>query len=673
MNEHRVLFGLLFLFLACALLSNIHADIFIDQAGYPNQVRKYVFVSQPADSFRILRLPNHNEVFKDDLHLFKTYDPATGLTLYRGDFSFLTQSGEFYVEVPGVGISDTFQINDSVYYGVFSKSLKGFYFQRCGMDLLGQYAGDYYHPRCHNLDAQFHSSTGYVGFHFSSGGWHDAGDYGKYVVNAGITMGNLLMACEYFPNKFGQDDLNIPESGNGIPDILDEVRYELEWLLKMQNSDGGVFFKVTPEQFAPFVMPQNDNGVRWVYEIATTATADYAAVMARAARVLLAFDPSFSQTCLTASESAWSYLVAHPDIIPTGGFTNPPGTNTGTYGDINDQDERLWAAAELYITTGESSYHNYYQNKYNQQGLFNSPMWWGDVENMAHFTYMFGNQIGINTTIQNLLNVSLTNYCQGLINSRNDNGFHVLLGPGEYVWGSNSVALNKAIMLIFGYEKTQNDQYLSAALDQLHYNLGANAHSLSFVTGVGTRSPMNPHHRPSAVDLVFDPVPGLLAGGPNEYLQDPVLIANFDSTTPPALCYVDDQGSYASNEIAINWNAPLVFVTGYFNPEQSTGLNGRNQNPLPQGIELYQNYPNPFNGKTAIPLSLPKTERVRIRIFDIGGKQIFSEDLGVLPAGGSEIQWTATNQTGTSLASGIYYYYVEGQSRSVMRKLVYLK
>lgn len=632
-----------------------------------------MFVSQQADSFHIFQLPGNNEVFKDDLQLFKNPDPATGLTLYRGHFSSFAQSGQFYIEVPGVGISDTFQINDSVYYEAFSKSLKGFYFQRCGMDLLGAFAGDYYHPRCHVLDAQLHASTGSTGFHFASGGWHDAGDFGKYVVNAGITLGTLLMAYEYFPNKFGADNLNIPESGNGVPDILDEIRYELQWMLKMQYSDGGVFFKVTPEQFAPFIMPQNDNSVRWVYESSSTATADFAAVMARAARVYETFDSSFSQMCLAAAESAWSYLAAHPAIVPPGGFTNPPGTNTGVYGDTNDQDERLWAAAELYITTGTADYHNYYQFNYYQQGLFNVPMWWGDVKNLAHFTYLFGGQSGISITIQNQLNNSLISYCQGLVNERNNNGFHVLLDPGEYVWGSNSIVLNKAIMLILGYEKTRNAQYFNTALDQLHYILGANAHSISFVTGVGTRSPMHPHHRPSAMDFVNDPVPGLMAGGPNEYLQDPVLADSFDSSTPPALCYIDDQGSYASNEIAINWNAPLVFVSGYFNPELPSRLKEKRLNQIPQDIELYQNYPNPFNGKTIIPFRLPNPDRIVLHIFDITGQQIFFEDLGILAAGASDISWIPASEDGNSLASGIYYYYLEGQNRSPVRKLIYLK
>ena len=147
------------------------------------------------------------------------------------------------------------------------------------------YAGVYYHSSCHPGDGFYHSSTGQSGFKLSTGGWHDAGDYGKYIVNAGITLGTSLLAYESFPSKFNQDDLNIPESGNSIPDLLDEVRYELEWYLKMQNSNGGVYFKLTKQQFESFIMPNNDSGMRYIYQLSSNATGDFVAVMARASRI----------------------------------------------------------------------------------------------------------------------------------------------------------------------------------------------------------------------------------------------------------------------------------------------------------------------------------------------------------------------------------------------------
>ena len=321
-------------------------------------------------------------------------------------------------------------------------------------------------------------------------------------------------------------------------------------------------------------MPQSDTERRYTYEISTTATGNYTAVMAKAARLFLSFDSTFSQDCLAAAEDAWAYLESHPQIVPAGGFQNPEGTNTGQYGDTQDFDERLWAAIELYMTTGEAEYHDYYRTYYDEQGMFTGAMSWRSVTSLAHITYLTGARNDIDASIQSQLRSSLEGYCQQLVEERNNNGFHVLLKPGQYNWGCHSAALNRAILLIIGYHEIGNEEYYDVALDQLHYILGANAHGISFVTGVGSISVMHPHHRPSGSDGIEDPVPGLLAGGPNEYLQDPILASRFDSSTPPALCYVDEEESYASNEIAINWNAPLVFVAGYFGCEQYGGERG---------------------------------------------------------------------------------------------------
>jgi endoglucanase len=173
------------------------------------------------------------------------------------------------------------------------------------MSLSPIQAGDWWHLACHTTtDAAFHASAESTGTISSIGGWHDAGDYGKYVVNAGISVGTLLLAFEYFPNRFQADDLRIPESGNSVPDILDEARYELKWFLTMQSSSGGVFFKITKPQFESFVMPQNDTGQRYVYRLSSTATGDFAAVMARAARVFRPYDSLFAASCLTAAQRA---------------------------------------------------------------------------------------------------------------------------------------------------------------------------------------------------------------------------------------------------------------------------------------------------------------------------------------------------------------------------------
>jgi endoglucanase len=510
-----------------------------------------------------------------------------------------------------------------------------------------------------------------AGFHLASGGWHDAGDFGKYVVNAGITVGTLLMAYEYFPTKFDNDRIHIPESGNGIPDILDEVRYELEWLLKMQDASGGVFFKLTPEVFTPMIMPQDDQSSRYIYELSTTATGNFAAVMARAARIYTNIDTAFSNTCLDAAERSWDFLENNPTIIPEGGFTNPSGTITGQYGDGDDRDERLWAAAELFTTSGNSEYHQYFKDHYEDRGIFQGTMWWGNVSNLAQITYLLANdQQDIDTSIEENLNSGLLSNCQNLLAQRAENGFYCLLSPGEFVWGSNSIPLNRAILLIVGYEQTGIESYKNAALDQLNYILGVNVHKLSFVTGVGVNFVLNPHHRPSEADNIDPAIPGLLAGGPEQYLSDPLLSSLFDSSTPPARCYIDDVDSYASNEIAINWNAPLVFVSGYFTNESLTPINNEDPVIVPKKIKLLPNYPNPFNGETKIRFVMSESDIVNLKIYNLQGQLIYQKNLGNRSSGESSYIWRAINDQGEGLPSGIYYYLVEGKYRSSPERLI---
>ena len=261
------------------------AQVFINQAGYLPTLPKIFYTSIFADSFYVIESSTRIIKYRDELYFSVANDPATDLTLYAGDFTTFETIGNYFIYLSNGDSSFTFSISSSVYEDVYKKSLKGYYFQRCGSPLLQPHAGVYYHSACHPGDGFYHSSTGQSGYRPTTGGWHDAGDYGKYVVNSGITVGTLLLAYESFPEKFNQDNLNIPESGNGVPDLLDEVRYELEWLFKMQNENGGVYFKITKEQFESFIMPQNDSGIRYLHVIVQCATGDFAAMMAKAARI----------------------------------------------------------------------------------------------------------------------------------------------------------------------------------------------------------------------------------------------------------------------------------------------------------------------------------------------------------------------------------------------------
>jgi endoglucanase len=640
----------------------------VNQAGYLINGQKFFFATTAADSFKVIAAGSGSVAFTGPLTLWKSNDAATGLTVYKGDFSSFQQPGEYYITVSPSDISFSFSISDTVFLDVYRKALKGFYFQRCGTALDRPFAGDYARDVCHTLDGVFHSTSDTNGFKFATGGWHDAGDYGKYIVNAGVTVGTLLMAYELFPERFSQDNLGIPESGNGTPDILDEVQYEVRWMLGMQHWSGGVYCKLTRVQFEGFVMPSSDVGAtRYIFAITSAATGDFAAVCAKAARIYRPFSPGFADSCLSAARQAWGYLQAHAAIVPSGGFKNPTGVATGEYGDGNDSDERLWTAAELYSTTGESQYHTYYTSNYTNGALLSRTMSWPNVGSLAHLAYFYTRQSSADAVVKTSLRQSLLSYASQIVGKINGEGFGVAIKPGEYSWGSNSEVLNRAILLLIAARETKITAYTTAALSQLDYILGKNAHNISFVTGVGTRHVMHPHHRPSAADGIAEPVPGLLAGGPDQSLDDAVLKAKYTSATPAALCYADDEGSYASNEIAINWNAPLVFVAGYFAAEGASTSVEQSSIDLPASYDLLRSFPNPFNPSTTICYKLLERAFVSVKIYNLLGIEIDTLVNEVKDRGDYTIQWN-----GSQRSSGVYWCKLEAGTSNKTIKLILL-
>ena len=658
-------------------ISNSFSQVFVNQAGYKTSLQKYFYTNYPATSFEVVEEISGNVFYSGQLTLISSNDPATGMQIRKGDFSNLTREGKYYIRLNTNDTSYHFNISSNVFNDVFQKALKAFYFQRCGSQLFYTHAGIYQRNVCHTGDAFYHSSTGQSGFKLSRGGWHDAGDYGKYVVNAGISVATLLLAYELFPEYFSSDSLNIPESGNGIPDILDEVKYEIQWLLTMQASDGSVYHKLTKEQFESFVMPAQDSGMRYIYQKSSTATGNFIAVLSRFYRLYKNYDSTLANQCLNAAKNAWNWLINQPSIVPPGGFHNPSGTQTGEYGDNNDSDERLWAAAELFESTGEQSYKDYYEFNYNLGGLINSTMNWQNVRTLAHITYLFSKQPNTDQNVKTQLLNSLISYANTLASRKNTNGFGVSINPGEYYWGSNSQVLNNGILLILAYTKTNDNKYLSAALEQINYILGSNAHNLSFVTGIGKKYPMKPHHRPSEADGILEPIPGFVVGGPNQFLNDPVLQQYFNQNTPPALCYIDHLQSWASNEVAINWNAPLVFLAGYFNGFFITSVNEKETN---QNInfQLDQNYPNPFNGQTKIRYTINSNSdnllfRIKLKIINLLGEEIFILYDGYQSAGTYEEVFDSSKLSSVYLPNGIYFYQLNVNGVSITKKMVYLK
>ena len=536
----------------------------VDQVGYLPRASKLAMVNATtATTFEVKRASDDKTTFKG-WFAPAAFDADTGDSIQAADFSKLVESGTYYLEVPGVGRSWTFSIGPDVYSRAYYLAMRAFYGQRCGIavDLGPEFPG-YVHPACH-LKGEFHSSSGRQGQRNNIGGWHDAGDYGRYVVNSGITMGTLLWAWELFGPRLRDIKLNIPESGNGLPDILNEARWNLEWMLLMQDEDGGVWHKQTSESFAGFVMPEEDHlpskviGTGEEPYKSTCATADLAAVAAIAARVYRPFDAKFAARKAEQAREAWTWSGKYPNVA----FKNPPGITTGEYGDVQCADERLWAAAELWRTTGEGTYNQYFVGHY--QDYLSSldsltPEGWKDVAAMGLWTYALGPRTGSNAqAIADIRNHTLL-AARGIVERTRKNPYRVSLVTKDYVWGSNGVAANYAMELLLANVLAPDASFIEVALDNLHYLLGRNTFSVSWVTQVGANPYHHPHHRPSGADANREPWPGLLSGGPNAGRQDTVL-KSLPAGLPPAKVYVDEQASYASNEIAINWQAALVFV-----------------------------------------------------------------------------------------------------------------
>lgn len=402
-------------------------------------------------------------------------------------------------------------------------------------------------------------------------GWYDAGDYNKYIVNSGFTLGLILQSYQLHQDRFNSLNLQIPESDNKIPDILDEMMYNLEWMLTMQDpTDGGVYHKLTTPNFEGFVMPEDCKQQRYVVQKTTTAALDFAATMALAARIYQKF-PEFQSFCRQAIESAekaYAWAVKHPTVYYDQDGNNKkfsPAIQTGGYGDNHTEDEFFWAATELYLTTSETSYLE--QAKQFVPDEFSIPSW-GNVAGLGIFQWV--NQELLGTPDAGKLPMkeikeSLKKKCDESIKELPTSSFHSIFGNSaqDFHWGSNSEScLGRGIAQMYEYALTKDSKYRQAALSTLDYFFGRNATGYCYLTGFGTQRVMNIHHRISAADNIKEPVPGLVAGGANKGQEDAEFVPAYASNIPDE-SYQDNVGSYASNEIAINWNAYLVSLLGW--------------------------------------------------------------------------------------------------------------
>ena len=480
-----------------------------------------------------------------------SYWDASGQNVQLVDFSELKAEGKYSIKVGGQVLRQDLVVKENTFADVYKAAIKWFYYQRASMALESSYAGQWSRAAGHtNATVELHNSTGASGTINSTKGWYDAGDYGRYIVNSGITTYTLLSLYEHFPNYFKSLKWNIPADGS-LPDLLAEIKWNLDWMLTMQASDGSVYHKLTSLGFPGDVMPAQDNSKLYVIGKSAEAAFDFAGVMAVASRVYKPFDASYASKCLEAAKKAYSWGSNNMNVHFT---ANPSDVSTGAYEGNNATDEKLFAATELAIATGDGSYK--------QSGTTEYISYWGDMKGIA--TYGKATHASVFSDAgeakQNILKTA------DEFVSRTKSGFGVVMAKDDFVWGSNAVASNQGVWLLHAYYLTGDEKYYTAALKVLDYLLGKNPLDMSFVTGYGAKSPMHPHHRPSTSDGVTAPIPGMLVGGPQPGGEDVGSAAEWKCadyrTGQAATAYTDQQCSYATNEVAINWNAPLAYLAG---------------------------------------------------------------------------------------------------------------
>ena len=526
--------------------------ILINQLGYPIDGNKRALIRSFADDFQIKNLDGET-VFKGKNSTSK-YWPLSGDSVQVADFTQFAEKGEYVLCVKDSLCSHAFKISDSLYTEMADASLKSYYYARCGVGIDEKFGGQWNRlgghsdtlVLVHKSAADANRPEGSI--LSSPGGWYDAGDYGKYIVNSSITTFTILQSLRLNTPFHKSQNLSIPESNNELPDILDEALINLSWMMTMQDpSDGGVYHKLTTKNFDGFIMPHETNKQRYVVQKSTSATLDYAATIAAASRAVQKYKMGDLADDMKASAlNAWNWAVQNPDAF----YEQPEDITTGAYPDTTYVDERFWAASELYLLTGENGFKELMLANY-QKPI--TPKW-----DVVHTLGVISLLTSDKRNEFEQIEADFVAYTNQMLQKEKISPY--LISMDAFAWGSNSDVMNDGMLKLIAFYLTGDWKYVDSAQNDLDYILGRNATGYSFVTGFGSKTPLYPHNRIIAADGVEEPIPGYVVGGPNTIVLNDCEPEDVIRSTFPAASYTDTQCSYSTNETAINWNAPLVFL-----------------------------------------------------------------------------------------------------------------
>lgn len=563
----------------------------VNQVGYLPHGPKWAVVRSDATQPLTVQLARDQQILWTGQSIPRGLDEASGDPVHWVDFSAYRKPQTQVVLRTASTSSFSFDLRDDLYDQLPVDALKYFYHNRSGMDITEPFVPQVYSRPAGHLSDRHVSCwlTDQCSYALDvSGGWYDAGDHGKYVVNGGISAWTLLSLYERLKfvsrssAQWGDSTLSIPESGNGVPDLLDEARYEVEFLLKMQVPsgmalEGMVHHKVHDNAWTMLgIEPAPHTENRALHPPSTAATLNMAAVAAQAARLFAEHDPAFSARCLLGATTAFAAALRHPDkyapeLDKIGG---------GPYDDTYVEDEFFWAAAELFITTGDA---NYWQRLNSSPHFAQFPLTLKtprgvDGEGVtASMSWQMTAALGwislsmvpstIDRSERDRLRDGIVKAGDQALSAIEHEGYRLPLSLGprkKYPWGSNSFVLGNMLVLSLAHDFTEQRRYADGVLEGMDYLLGKNPLLQSYLTGYGTVALEHPHHRFWAHSLngAFpQPPPGAVSGGPNSSLQDPqTKRSGLSRSLPPQKCFVDHIEAWSVNEVAINWNAPLAWV-----------------------------------------------------------------------------------------------------------------
>ncbi len=518
--------------------------VHLNSIGFLPKHEKTAVIPHQCETFKVVNTKTGKEVFSGKSS-GPDFQEDVDQNVWTADFSEVQKTGTYHIEVPGVGKSTEFEIAKDVYNFAAKTAMRAFYLWRCGTAVHGEFKGEIFqYEACHLNDA-YEDYIGNTGSQRDgTGGWHDAGDHGKYVVNAGVTMGVLFYAWDHFQNNLDEIDLELPETAPGFPEFLKELKWETDWLLKMQYPDGSgrVSHKLTRTNFSGFIMPHEDDAKRYFTEWSSAATADFVAVMAMAARYFEPYDAEYAQKCLDAAWVSYRFLQENPEHkrFVQGDF------QTGGY-QTNDVDDRLWAAAEMWETTGNSEYLADFEKRAAEMDFEVDENWdWSDVSNLGMFTYALSKRKGKDKDTEAAIHKNILKNADALAAKSAEDVYDRPLA-GRYYWGCNGTVARQVVNLQVANKIKPKQAYIETALDAIDHIFGKNYYNRSYVTGLGLNPPMHPHDRRSGADDVEAPWPGYIVGGGHS-----------------ATDWVDKEESYSHNEVAINWQAALVYALAGF-------------------------------------------------------------------------------------------------------------